>query len=124
MTKRSLLDRIALPIAAVDRDARGWLGRVALSLALALLAGALAYLVARAIGGVALFAQQQDLLRAAAGALQGGVEGLGGGNFHEARMRLAQLDARNQQLSLLISFASAGLAAVASYLWLERRAED
>jgi hypothetical protein len=113
--------RLAIPRLAAG--ARGWLARVALSLAAALLVGALAYLVARAIGGVALLAQQQELLREAAGALRGGVEGLAGGNLREVRLRVQQIDARYEQLSLLAGFVSAALAAVASYLWLERRAE-
>jgi hypothetical protein len=103
---------------------RSWLARVALSLAAALLVGALVYLVARAIGGVALLAQQQELLREAAGALRGGVEGLAGSNLREVRRQVQQIDARYEQLSLLAGFVSAALAAAASYLWLERSAED
>jgi hypothetical protein len=95
-----------------------------LSLAAALLVGALVYLVARAIGGVALLAQQQELLREAAGALRGGVEGLAGSNLREVRLQVQQIDARYEQLSLLAGFVSAALAAAACYLWLERRAED
>src|SRR5262245_50593332 len=113
-----------LPIPRLTADLCSWLARVALSLAAALLVGALVYLVARAIGGVALLAQQQELLREAAGALRGGVEGLAGSNLREVRLRVQQIDARYEQLSLVAGFISAALAAVASYLWLERRTED
>ena len=118
MAKYPLIERARAAIPA------GWLGRVALSLAIALLAGALAYLVARAAGNVLLFVRQQELLREVAGALQGGVEGLGASNLREVRLRLQALDARNEQISLLIGLAAAGLGAVVSYLWLERKVED
>jgi hypothetical protein len=113
-----------VPALGIHADTRDWLARVALSLAAALLAGALAFLVARAIGDVILFAQQQELLREVASAMRGGILGLADGNLHAVRLRMQQLDARNEQLSLLIGFAAAALAALASYLWLERRAED
>jgi hypothetical protein len=124
MSKRHFTPGSRLPIPRLAADLRGWLVRVALSLAAALLVGALVYLIARAIGGVALLAQQQELLREAAGALRGGVEGLAGSNLREVRLRVQQIDARYEQLSLLAGFASAALAAVVSYLWLERRIED
>jgi hypothetical protein len=113
-----------LPIPRLAADTRGWLARVGLSLAAAVLVGGLVYLVARAIGGVALLAQQQELLREAAGALRGGVEGLAGSNLREVRLQVQQIDARYERLSLLAGFLSAALAAVTSYLWLERRIED
>jgi hypothetical protein len=113
-----------LPTPRLTADVRSWLARVALSLSAALLVGALVYLVARAIGGVALLAQQQELLREAAGALRGGVEGLAGSNLREVRLLVQQIDARYERLSLLAGFVSAALAAAASYLWLEQRTED
>ncbi|HEX5688848.1 MAG TPA: hypothetical protein VFX76_02550, partial [Roseiflexaceae bacterium] len=67
---------------------------------------------------------QQELLREVAGALQGGIEALGASNLREVRQRLQEIDARHEQIALLIGLAAAALAAVASYLWLERRAED
>ncbi len=73
--------------------------------------------MARAILNVGLFAQQQEFLRAAAGAFKGGIMGLGEGNLRELRLRVQQLDAQNERLSLLIGFASAALAAVASYIF-------
>jgi hypothetical protein len=108
----------------IPADTRGWLTRIVISLAIMVLAGALAFLVARAIGAVLLFAQQQELLREAAGAFQGGILGLAEGNLRAVRLRVQQLDANNQQLSLLIGFVVAALAAVASYLWMERRTEE
>ena len=124
MSKRLFTRGAQLLIPKIAADKRGWLARVALSLAAALLVGALVYLVARAIGGVALLAQQQELLREAAGALRGGVEGLAGSNLREVRLRVQQIDARYEQLSLLAGFVSAALAAVVSYLWMERRTEN
>jgi hypothetical protein len=121
MSKRSpfhLLDRLA---PSIDADLRGWLNRIAFSLAIALLAGVLAFLVARAITSVLLFAQQQQFLRETAGALRGGIDGLAGSNLRDVRLRVQQLDMRNQQLSLLVGFAVAAVAAVASYVWLERQ---
>src|SRR5262245_66252796 len=120
MSKR-LFRSSRLPIPRLTADLRSWLARVVLSLPAALLAGALAYLVARAIGGVALLAQQQELLREAAGALRGGVEGLAGSNLREVRLQVQQIDARYERISLLAGFLAAALAAVARYLWMERR---
>jgi hypothetical protein len=122
MSKHQVTDNPAVP--ASESSTRGWLGRVALSLAIALLVGALAYLVSRAIGNVLLFLRQQELLGEVAGALQGGIEGLGASNLREVRQRLQEIDARNEQISLLIGFAAAALGAVASYVWLERRSEN
>jgi hypothetical protein len=121
MSKRFSFRRPPMSALKIYADTRGWLARIALSLAFALLAGALAFLVARAIGGVVLFVQQQELLRQASSALQGGIPGLAEGNLHEARLHIQQLDAQNARLSLLIGFVAAALAAVASYLWMERR---
>jgi len=108
--------------AILNQGTRGWLARIGISLVIALLCGGLAYLLARAITGVALFVRQQQLLREVASAFQGGVEGLAGGNLRAVRLLVQQVDARNEQLSLLIGFGAAALAVVTSYLWLERRA--
>ena len=109
------------PSSRTDADIRGWLARIALSLAVALLAGALAFLVARAVTDVTLFAQQQQFLSEAASMLRGGVPGLANSNLREARLQVQRLDEQNEQLSLLIGFAIAALSAVVSYLWMERR---
>ncbi len=122
MSKRFFTRRLRMPNLEVYADTRSWLVRIAFSLAIALLAGALAFLVARAILSVGLFTQQQEFLREATGAFQGGILGLGEGTLRELRLRVQQLDAQNERLSLLIGFASAALAAVASYIFFERRA--
>jgi hypothetical protein len=124
MSKRLFSRKEHRVFQAAGADMRRWLARVALSLVVALLAGALAFLIARAAGSVALFAQQQDLLREASSALRGGVEALGAGNLREVRLQVQQIDARNERMSLLIGFGAAGLAAVVTFLWLERRTED
>ncbi len=100
---------------------RPWFGRIALSLGLALVAGALAYLVARAITGAVLLYQQQ-FLGEITSAFSGGIENLPSGDLRAARKLVQQLDAQNELLSLLIGFGVAAIAIVASYLWLERRA--
>jgi hypothetical protein len=108
--------------ALLNQGTRGWLARIGISLVAALLCGGLAYLIARAITGVALFVRQQQLLREIASAFQGGVEGLANGNLRAVRLLVQHLDGQNEQLSLLIGFGAAMLAVVTSYLWLERRA--
>jgi hypothetical protein len=108
--------------AIIARSTRAWLTRIALSLLLASVAGALAYLVARAVTGVALLVRQQQFLRELAGALRGGVAELPGGDLRTTRLLVQRLDAQNEQLSMLIGFAVAAVVIVASYLWLEWRA--
>jgi hypothetical protein len=115
------LTSVDSPSSRTDADVRGWLARIALSLAVALLAGALAFLAARAVTEVTLFTQQQQFLSEAASALRGGISGLANSNLREARLQVQRLDAQNEQLSLLIGFAIAALSAVATYLWMERR---
>lgn len=100
-----------------------WLRRLALSLAAAVAVGALAFLAARSVGGLLLFVQQQQLLGEVASALQGGVEALGQSNLRELRRELERIDAGYERASLLVGFGAAACAAVAVYLWLERRAE-
>lgn len=101
---------------------RAWLARVLISMAAALGAGALAYLVARGAAGALLLAQQQRLLGEVASALRGGIEGLPSGDLRAARLALQQLDAQYERASLLCAIVAAALAAAAIYLWLEHRA--
>lgn len=107
----------------ISQERRAWLAHIATSLAGALGVGVLAYLVARAITSVQLFIQHQQLLREASGALRGGIDGLAGTDLRAVRQALQQLDAQNEQISLLAGFLAAAIAAVAIYLWLERRAQ-
>jgi hypothetical protein len=108
----------------VSAETRAWLARVALSAGIALAAGLVAYLVARAVAGVALLAQHQQLLGEVAGAFRGGIDALAGGDLRELRRAAQQIEARAQRNSLLIGFAAAALAVVISYVWLERRAPE
>lgn len=101
---------------------RAWLSRVGASLLVALVFGLLTYLLVRGATGVLLFVQQQQFLREVAGAFQGGIEGLPAGDLRAVRLRVQELDARNERLSLIAGFVVAALSASASYLWLERRA--
>ncbi|GAB4214622.1 MAG: hypothetical protein OHK0022_53430 [Roseiflexaceae bacterium] len=98
-----------------------WLRRIALSLLAALVCGALAFLVARGIGGALLFAQQQQVLVEVVGAAQGGLETPPSGDLRALRKRLQEQDAQYEQISLFVGFAAAGLAAAGCYLWLELR---
>ncbi|MCU0490594.1 MAG: hypothetical protein MUD01_03205 [Chloroflexaceae bacterium] len=101
---------------------RSWLNRVALSLLLALLVGGLSYLLARAATTGYLLYQQQQYFTTAADVVRGGdIEALGASNLRELRLLVRALDAQYTMLSAQIGFAGAAVAAVASYLWLERR---
>lgn len=105
----------------LDREARAWARRVAISLAAALGAGALAYLMVRAITGALLLIRQRQLLGQVAGALRGGLDGPPSSDLRAARLLLGQIAERNLQISLAAGFGVAAVAAVAMYLWLERR---
>jgi hypothetical protein len=47
---------------------------------------------------------------------------LAGGDLRAVRLLVEQLEARNELIGLVVGFTAAAAAAVASYLWLERRA--
>ncbi len=104
---------------------RPWLRRVALSLLAALLCGGLVFLAARGVGGALLFVQQQQTLAAVVGVAQGGLDQPPDADLRALRRRLQDQDAQHEQISLLLGFAAAGLAAAGCYLWQElRRAEN
>lgn len=103
-------------------ETRAWLIRVAISLLAAAVAGALAYLLARAAGRAYLLYQQQQAFRELGGLLGGGIEGLASSNLRQARLLIAQLDARYSRISAQIGVIAACIVAIISYLWLERRA--
>jgi hypothetical protein len=107
----------------MSQERRAWLARIVISLAGALGVGVLAYLVTRAITGARLFIQHQQLVREASSALRGGIDGLAGSNLRAVRQMLEQLDAQNQQISLLAGFLAAAVAVAGIYLWLEWRAQ-
>ncbi len=104
----------------MSSETRAWLGRLVLSLALALAAGALVYLVVRGGLGIWLFFQQQAMLREALGALQGGLDAPPDADLRALRLAVEAQAERNEQISLLAGFAAAGIGAIASYVWLER----
>jgi uncharacterized membrane protein len=99
-----------------------WLRRVALSLAFAIAAGVLVFIVARGISGALLFIEHQELLRSAAAALRTGIEGLPTADLRAARLRAEQSAAMHTQIGLLLAFVVAAITAAGSYLWLEQRA--
>lgn len=111
-----------MPSASVPYGMRAWLVRLLLSAAIALCAGLLVFLVARGIGSVMLFMQEQRFLAEVAGAMSGGIEGLGGGDLRAVRLRVEQLDAQYYRISILLGLVGATLAAILSYLRLERTA--
>ncbi len=103
---------------------QAWLRRVALSLALAIIAGALTLLVARGISGALLFVEQQELMRSAAAALRGGIEGLPATDLRAARLRAERSAEGHRRAGLALAFAAAAAAAGGGYLWLEARSEE
>lgn len=99
-----------------------WLLHMFISMLIALVAGALAFVIARGATSAVLFIQQQQFFSAAASVMRGGIAGLGGSNLRDLRRLVEQLDWQYETLSLAIGFAVAGVTAVASYIWQERRA--
>lgn len=102
---------------------RRWLRRVALSLALALGAGIVTFLIARGISGALLFIEQQELLSATGAAMSGGIEGLPAADLRAARLRAEQSAESHLRFGLLLAFGVTALAAAGSYLWFESHAE-
>lgn len=100
-----------------------WLRRVLISLVLALVAGALVYLVVRGATGAWLFFQQQQLLRDVISAVQSGLDAPPSADLRAIRREIAALDARNAWLSLIAAAVAAAVAAAGGYVWLEQRAE-
>lgn len=99
--------------------AQPWLRRVGLSLLAALLCGGLVFLAARGLGGALLFAQQQQALAAVVGVAQGGLEQPPATDLRALRRRLQAQDGQYEQISLVLGFVAAGLAAAGCYLWQE-----
>lgn len=100
-----------------------WWRRVLLSLGAALVCGLLTFGVVRGTTGVLLFAREQQALGTLLGAAQSGLEGPPPADLRALRRSVQQQDARNEQISLVAGFGTAGLAAVGCYLWLELRGE-
>ena len=104
-------------------DTRAWLGRIALSVLIALAVGGLVYVVARAGTSVDLIRRQQALFRDITAALQSGdVQQLAAANIRARRQELRALETGYNQISAQAAIAAAGIAAVAGYIVLERRA--
>lgn len=103
-----------------DAETRIWLRRVALSLLIGLAIGLIAWLAARGILGVLLFAREQQLLADLAGALSGGIEGLAGSNLRAIRLRVQALAAEYDRISLLVGLAAGGISWLLAYIRAER----
>ncbi|MCG8346463.1 MAG: hypothetical protein MI924_01620 [Chloroflexales bacterium] len=104
-------------------DTQDWLKRLALSLLIAGLVGALGYLVARAISTAYLFYQQQQFFQETASLLQGGgVPALADSNLRELRFLAEALNAQYHRLSIQLGFAAAAIGGIGCFVWLERRA--
>lgn len=104
-------------------ETRQWLARIAASLLIAAAACGLVYLVARAGTSVDLFWRQQQLFRDITAALQSGdVQQLATADIRARRQELRALEASYARLSAQAAVVAAGVAAVASYVALERRA--
>jgi hypothetical protein len=106
-----------------SREMTTWLKNLGLSLLVALIAGALSYLIASAFTSASLLYQQQQLLQHTLTLLhEGGISSLAGSNMHEIRERVAALEAYYHNLSIQIGVGGGIITAIISYLWLERRA--
>lgn len=99
-----------------------WLRRILISLTLALVVGALVYLVVRGATGAWLFFQQQQLLRDVISAVQSGLDAPPSADLRAIRREIAALDERNTWLSLSAAAVAAAVAAAGGYIWLEQRA--
>lgn len=100
---------------------RTWLRQLGLSLALALAAGVVAYLVARGVLGIGLFVQQQRLLGEVVGVVQSGLEAPPSGDLRAVRVQIQSLAERNEQISVAVGFVAAAIGAVGGYFWQEQR---
>ncbi|MBC8075915.1 MAG: hypothetical protein H7Y32_07570 [Chloroflexales bacterium] len=109
----------------MTHETRLWLGRIALSLLIAAAAGGLVYVVARAGTSANLFYRQQQLLRDITAALQSGdIQQLATADVRARRQQLRALAEDYNRLSAQAAIIAAGIAAVAGYIVLERRAAD
>jgi hypothetical protein len=103
---------------------RAWLLRIATSLLLGVLLGALALALGRGIGGAWLLWSEQEALRGMSGVLLGGLEGPPASDVRALRQHLTRQTAAVHDLAARIGYGVAALGAVACYLWLERRASS
>ncbi|MBU6335443.1 MAG: hypothetical protein KGS47_13730 [Chloroflexi bacterium] len=101
---------------------RAWLLRIATSLLLGVLLGALALALGRGIGGAWLLWSEQEALRGMSGVLLGGLDGPPASDVRALRRHLARQAAVIDALGARIGYGVAALGAVVGYLWLERRA--
>jgi H+/Cl- antiporter ClcA len=98
-----------------------WLKNLAASVGIALLVGAVCYLIARATTSAYLLYQQQHAIQQTAALLREGegIIALRDTNLRDIRRHMDMLHAHYQRLSLHIGLGAAALAALGSYLWLE-----
>jgi len=97
---------------------QAWLVRLLLALLIGTLAGVIAYLSARAIGAAWLLLNQQSLIEATRQALQQG--GLADTNLRALRLAAEAEQNRIAELSAWFSLGMAFLAAVVTFVRLER----
>jgi Pyruvate/2-oxoacid:ferredoxin oxidoreductase gamma subunit len=99
---------------------QAWLVRLLLALLIGTLTGIIAYLSARAIGAAWLLLHQQSLIEATRQALQQGVMGLADTNLRALRLAAEAEQNRIAELSAWFSLGMAFLAAVVTFVRLER----
>lgn len=102
-------------------DLRQWLSRLAIALVIGLLAGVMAYLIARAVGSAWLLISQQALLEATRQVLREGVIGLANTNLRELRLAAEAQQRMCAEVSLWIGLGSGLMAAIGALVRMELR---
>ncbi len=96
-----------------------WLGRLALALLIGTLAGVLAYLVGRAAGAAWLLLNQQELIEATRLALEQGVMGLADSNLRALRLAAEAQQQRVAEVSAWLGLGIGVITAVGAFVRLE-----
>ena len=99
-----------------------WLRRLLVSLVVGVCVGMLVFVIARGIGGIILFIQQQNALRDVVGMLGGGFDQPPPADLHAIRRRVEALDLLYWRIGVLLGLAAAVFSALSVYVRLERQA--
>jgi Na+-driven multidrug efflux pump len=100
-----------------------WLQALALSIAIGLAAGILAYIAARGIAGALLLGQQRELFEGVAGTL-GSLDAPPPTDLRATRKAIQELEAQYHQICLLVGLGVGTLTALGSYLRIEQWGVD
>ena len=107
---------------AVSPWARTWVRRLLVSLVVGVCVGLLVFVIARGIGGIILFIQQQNALRDVVGMLGGGFDQPPPADLRAIRRRVEALDLLYWRIGVLLGLAAAVFSALSVYVRLERQA--